>query len=447
MPFVPFFVLAALGGTLVGMFAFILGRRAWRARDFRRRDRYRDYWFRRLPSLLAGDTPGSQEMRVPEARETLESILVNRLETAEGAEQKQLSELIERAGLLDQRIRLLQKGPRWERLYSATLLGQMRSPGAIPALVEALEEDWPPLCSAALRSLGRIGSAAAGPAILGYLQRGRPVEPNLWLEAAVACVPDLEDFASLLQDEREEVRVLAARSIAESPHPARFDSLNRFVFHPDPEVRAQVLRTLGRSRDGRAVSLLIAATHDSIWFVRLRALGALAELGDPSTLDAVLHAVKDSNFQVRQRAAATLASLVSCPGEALEKLLSSNDEYAVEALLSQLARSGLLWRSLPLLRSPQEQVRRDAEKLWSGAIAAGYHAILLNALETHPEWRVRVAIARLLARMDHPALVTELEQRLAAAPTTRLRRLLRAVLRSQTSCSGEKTRAPLARPA
>lgn len=127
--------------------------------------------------------------------------------------------------------------------------------------------------------------------------------------------------------------------------------------------------------------------------------------------------------------------------------MSGNDSYAVEGFLSQLARAGLLWRSLPLLRSPDERARRDAQKLVQGALAAGYYPVFLSAVETHPEWRVRMAVARLLAGAEHPGLAAALEQGAAAASTPRLRRLLRAILRCQPSYWGDQARGPVAHPA
>jgi HEAT repeat protein len=430
MPLLSILVLSALVGILGGMFVFILSRRAWRSYLYGRRDRFREYWWRRLPALLAGEIPSTEELQNPEALETLESLLLHRLETAEGEERDKVAQLIERSGLLELRIRRLTQGARWERLHTAAALGQIRAPAAVPALAKALEDPWLPVRAAALRSLGMIGSPAAGPAVLRVLRQKAPAESNLWIEAAVACVPDPHDFLPLLQGPREAVRALAARAIAESPHPLHIDSLNPLAFDPDPEVRAQAMRALGRSRDWRALAVLIAGTLDEVWFVRLRALVALGEIGNPAAVQAVLRATGDPNFSVRQRAAATLAGLVSDPGEALEMLASTKDRYAVEGFLSQLARAGLLWQALPLLRSPEERVRRDAEKLLRLAVEAGYHRAVLYAVETHPEWRVRMAAARLLARARSAALEDDIRQRLATAPAARSRRLLRAVLHS-----------------
>jgi len=447
VPLLPLLTITALGGILAGMLVFMLGRRAWRAIGFRRRDRFRASWFLRLPDLLAGDTPTAEEMRAPESREMLESATLSRLATAGPEDQKRLQELAERSGLLGERIRRARKGPRWDRLESVRVLGQLRLPPAVPVLAKTLEDSWALLASEALRSLGMIASPAAGPAIVRFLERGTPVEPNIWLDAAVPCVPNPDTFLRLVQDDRAEVRILAVRALAESPQRASFDSLHPLAFHPDPEVRAQAARALGRCRDGRAVALLVASTQDEVWFVRLRAVTALGELGAASSLEAVLRAQQDPNFQVRQAAAAALARLVSRPGEALAMVVRTRDVYAVEGFLSYLARSGLLWRSLELLRAPEDRLREDAVMLAKAALAADYWPLYLNAVETHPDWRVRMAVARLLADADHPELAAELERRLATAPTSRSRRFLRAILRSQSSYLGEQVRDDMARPA
>src|SRR5207245_1765106 len=97
-------------------------------------------------------------------------------------------------------------------------------------------------------------------------------------------------------------------------HP-RLDALESYVFDPDPEVRAQIVRALGRSGDNQSVPLLIAAAGDTEWFVRLRALVSLADLTHPSSMGAVLCATRDPDFRVRQRAASALAKLAAHPAK------------------------------------------------------------------------------------------------------------------------------------
>lgn len=90
-------------------------------------------------------------------------------------------------------------------------------------------------------------------------------------------------------------------------------------------------------------------------------------------------------------------------------------------------------------------MRHQAEQLLALAVAGGNHQEVLYAVEAHPEWRVRLAAARLLARHGSRALAPEVEQRLSAAATPRLERVLGYILRSLQSPAREAGRA-LARP-
>jgi HEAT repeat protein len=426
----PLLALLLLVCLLAGMFLFILGRRLWRGRVLRRQDRWRQHWLRRLPDLLAGEIPAPGELRRPEACETLETLLVDRLQTATGENQELLSIVLERSGLLDRRIALLRHGRRWERLASAALLGQMRAPAAVSALLGALEEGWPLLRAAATRSLGMIACPAAGPPLVRTLLRGHTFDPNIWLDAVVACQPDPNAFLPLLEDIRPELRALGARAIAESAAAARFESLSPGVFDPDPDVRAQLLRALGRTSGRMALPLLVAATADPVWFVRLRALAALGERNDAEALPAVLRATRDAHFQVRQRAAATLARLAARPAGILRLLVGGNDRYALEGFLSELARAGLLWRSLPLLVDSDAALRHDAQELLTWALSAGSYQEVLHAVEAHPDRKVRIAAARLLAHAGKPSLLPELRRRQRDTPSARVRRILGLVIRA-----------------
>ena len=63
--------------------------------------------------------------------------------------------------------------------------------------------------------------------------------------------------------------------------------------------------------------------------------------------------------------------------------------YALEAYLSLLGRSGLLWRTMALLRSAQAEERQEATGVLGAALRAGATQEFMYALETHPDFRVR----------------------------------------------------------
>ena len=417
--------LLPLGGILV-MVGFMALRRWWRGRMFARRDALRRRWLERLPVLLSGVEISRAELDTRDRRETLETLVIDRLDVATGQEAERLKNLLERAGFLDRHVDWLRRVNRWQKLQSAALLGRAGARVAIPALLVLLRNPSSELRQAAARALTAIGDPRAASALLECTaQPSLPLHPKIWLHAAVACRVPTTALISLLHDRPGEIRALAARAVSELPEPATFDQVQEFAFDPDEEVRAQMARILGRTADPRAAPLLVSLAQDPVWFVRLRALAGIGELNRPECLDAVLHGTRDSHFQVRQRAASTLARLAAKPLPVLRYLANAGDRYALEAYLSQLGRSGLLWRTIALLRSAQAEERQDAASVLGAALRAGATQEFLYALETHPDFRVRLKVARLLVQQGTPELLPAIEQIQARLTAGREQRLLR----------------------
>lgn len=407
------------------MLAFIVGRRWRRKRWFAIRDRLRREWIETLPALLAGAPIDPARQADRDRRETLETLVLDRLEVASGEEATRLKGLLERAGFLDRHLDWLRRGKYWQKLYSAALLGRAGAKIAIPALLELLRDRSAELRGAAARALAAIGDPQIGIALVKTAaEPSLPIHPTMWLRVVVDCRTPAAPLVSLLSDDRAAIRAMAARTLAELPEPVGFDQVEQFAFDPDEEVRAQIVRVLGRTGDARAASLLAALAKDPVWFVRLRALAAIGELNRRECLEAVLDGTRDPHFQVRARAASTLARLAVQPLPVLSYLVNAGDRYALEAYLSLLGRSGLLWRTIALLRSPNAEERNTAARLLGAALGAGAMQEFLFALEAHPDFRVRLRVARLLVEHGTPALLPALKRIQARVPSRREKRVL-----------------------
>ncbi len=402
--------LLPLAGIAV-MLVFMVERRWRRKRWFALRDRLRREWLEQLPALLAGAPIDPIRHADRDTRETLEILVLDRLEVASGDEATRLRALLERAGFLDRHVDWLRRGKHWQRLYSASLLGRAGAKLAIPALLDLLSNPSHELRGAAARALAAIGNPRIGSALV-KLAAGPslPIHPSLWLRVTVDCRTPAAELVSLLRDDRAAIRAMAARALAEMPEPAAFEQVEQFAFDPDEEVRAQIARLLGRTADPRAAPLLAGLAKDPVWFVRLRALAAIGDLNRPECLEAVLAGTRDPHFQVRTRAASTLGRLAVEPLSVLGYLLTAGDRYGLEAYLSLLGRSGLLWRTIALLRSPNAEERATAGKLLGAALKAGATQEFVYALEAHPDPRVRLRVARLLAQHGTPRLLPALKR-------------------------------------
>ena len=419
--------LLPLTGILV-MVGFMALRRWRRGQRFARRDDLRRQWLERLPVLLSGVEISRSELATRDQRETLETLVIDRTEVAPEQEKERLRKLLERAGFLDRHIDWVRRGKDWQKMQSAVLLGRAGARVALPALLALLRDPSAELRHVAARALAAIGDPRAASALLECTaQPSLPIPHTIWLYAVVGCRVPRGSLISLLHNPRAQVRALAARALSELPEPATFDQVQEFAFDPNEEVRAQAARMLGRSADPRAAPLLVALVRDSVWFVRLRALAAIGGLNRPECLDAVLHGTRDPHFQVRETATLTLARLAAKPLPVLRYLVNAGNRYAVEAYLSMLGRSGLLWRTIALLQSAQAEERQEATNVLGAALRAGATQEFLYALETHPDFRLRLNVARLLVQHSSRDLLPALEQIQTRVTSRREQRVLRWV--------------------
>ena len=86
--------------------------------------------------------------------------------------------------------------------------------------------------------------------------------------------------------------------------------------HANAERRSQICQVLSFIGDRGAVQALIELLHDPDIFVRVAALRALGEIGDPSSVAAVEKVTLGKNLVVRAVAAAVLKMLMgTTPGQ------------------------------------------------------------------------------------------------------------------------------------
>ena len=131
------------------------------------------------------------------------------------------------------------------------------------------------------------------------------------------------------------------------------DALLPAIEHDDPKARHNVVHTLGKIADVRALDTLIQATSDADQKVRYKAIYALGQIGHVDALEALIAALDDDVQEVSWMARETLvgygdkatmhliAALDSASAVVQELLISllgdTRDERAVEPLIALLA--------------------------------------------------------------------------------------------------------------
>jgi HEAT repeat protein len=165
------------------------------------------------------------------------------------------------------------------RAAAAEAIGEFLDPGGTPYLVKAAKDGHAPVRAAAIKALQRMNDPDGAPVVAAALADAEVGVRKAAVEAAtkVAGFRDVESVAKLLSD-------------------------------IDPVVRAKAADALGVFRVKGAVAGLSAiAVKDADEDVRIDAVNALGEIGDPAARPAIEAALNDSSSRVRD--AARVASL------------------------------------------------------------------------------------------------------------------------------------------
>jgi HEAT repeats len=357
------------------LIAFIVTRRWYRGRYFRRLNErmfvLRSMW----DDLVAGRIPPENWRLNRFDSNIVETMLLDNLEVATPEELPALANCLRCSGLLDLRIHEARHARGWKRRDALVALGRTRSPQAIPALAEALDDHSAQTCIAAVRGLGRVGIGDAAVPLLERLMAGQLQVPEHTLKNALTncCRESPRVLMNYLYHASGSRRELLARVLAEVANSDLGEELLTLATDPLPEVRASAARALGRVGEPLALWALAKLIDDPEWFVRLRAVVALASLKESGRTRLLLRALCDANRNVRQRAAWALARIEPNLESILEQVVATHDSYALQAFISELERSGAMQDVIYSLEV--EAAHGVAQSILMQALVAGRHGV------------------------------------------------------------------------
>ena len=398
-----------------------------------------------------------------------------------------LLDVYDRLGLVDKYVDRLRSARRWrERAFAAELLGRVGNAKAVPALLETVQatrtEDGD-VREIALRALARIGDPRAVDALVASLasadgwlaprladiltrhgslviepllavlqQPGRPLA-RAWAANVLGEVRAAPAFAALargLDDLEDEVRAKSATALGRLDDQRAIPYLlEHLLTDPAPFVRARIAAALGRFDDPEVIERLVRGLGDSAWWVRIRSIEALEQIG-PRAEPSLLTALDDPNPEIRIRAAVGLERL-GLPVTLVGRIVRGDGVPEATETLGRFAAAGarellaelLLHPALPVRAAvvaasrrsgrgdlaPElaERARRDPEPTLRAAAfdalaAIGAHDAAAPALEAlgDEDDLVRSAAIRLLVGLGGPEIVVRLRNRAAAPePVTR----------------------------
>jgi HEAT repeat protein len=384
-------VLRAILGSLLGIFllvGFIVLRRWYRARYFRRRNARTVALRAQWPDIVSGKVLPQEWRFDPLDCEIVEAILLDNIEVSDQQSLPALLECLRVSGLLDMLIYDARTARSWKQRSALLALGRTRTKEAIPALAVGLESQLAETRIAAVRGLGRTAILEAAIPILDRIVEGHLDAPERSLKNALAncCRSHPEVLVSYLEQTDGTARELLARVLGELASPELGDELLVLAADGLPEVRASAARALGNTNTSYTLPALHSLANDPEWFVRLRAVVALGEVQDVAKIRILLRSLCDANRHVRQRAAWVLAHMEPQLHQILEGVVATNDDYALQAFISELERSGAIekiigalagssnYSAQTTLREVVEGARKSVELSGkAAAAAAGAH--------------------------------------------------------------------------
>jgi len=433
-------VLAATCAGIALLLGFILLRRLIRSRYFRIRDArvrfIRENWQKILRQKEAKPAWFSRRLDC----QIVEEIALDRLEVARKEEKQEIQSFLRSSGMLDRKIREVRTGVGWDRRKALLSLGRMQLPEALPALAEALDDSSEEVVVDAIRALGLAGTPEAGERIVQRIVN-RPVQcPSLPLQGSlVNCFRGQPSrLLKLIGEAGDAVRPVLARALAEVASPKTAGDLRDLADDPLPDVRASAARVLSAVRPSYVVPALTELAADPEWFVRLRAMVALGDLRSARAIPVLIGGLCDANRMVRLRAASALAQLEGEELTVLRLAMQTSDRYALQALVSELERSGRIGRLVGSLARSQTAL---AEAALAAALQGGAARFLTDSMLSHRSARVRKKLMMILSRCQDPAFLDYLEQ-IVCGPAAEshgqsLQRLVEALKANETAGRAE----------
>jgi hypothetical protein len=349
------------------LLAFILLRRAYRKRYFRKRDARVFAVRQRWDDLVSGKIPYDAWRGNSFDRRIVESMALDGFEAAGTEESARLLHFLRSSGLIEKRIFEARRFTGWRRLRALVALGRTRAPEGIPALSEALRDTDLEARLAALRGLGRTASPQAAEEILAWVAEKGLVVPALPLQSALiqCCAERPQMLLPYVQNAQGPLREALGRVLGEVATPSLGLELLQFVGDDLDELRAAAARALAQSPSGMALDVLNELARDRIWFVRLRAIVSLGKLSGRRAVPALLRGLTDSNRLVRFRAAEALVAVETELVPIFQQVVAAGDRYGLHAFVTALENANVLAKLEEDLRSSTLLAREEKDRLQS----------------------------------------------------------------------------------
>jgi len=317
-----------LAGLTIAMLIFLYFRRliidARMARQNLKRAALQDYVY-----AVLGGTADNARTFTPDEQRILLSLVTEMMRGITGTMRDQLIDLLDKNIDQQRMARGLRTGAPEDRAKIAARLFWAKSSVVQDALRDAISDPNPQVVLAAINSLISTGQTLSLIDIVPKLEARRMLGHRAVRDIFRKLAPhNAAALLALIDDKDPAVAVLAIDALARMPSPAALRRLAHIVaMHPNVDVRATAVRTIGLMNDRAFDGAVLGALADPAWEVKGQAAIAAGRMRVMDALPILEGLARDSNWWLQLRSTQALARLGE-RGVAILESLRADPEHA-----------------------------------------------------------------------------------------------------------------------
>jgi len=353
---------------------------------------------------------------------------VNATDLDESASRRARAALEEYGFVARQCATLLLAPDAFERSSAARALGEIKSEGALPFLLESLYDSESIVRNQAVVSIGELKLPSAIGALLDIARTHPDVPSSLLSRTLSACSVEGLDFFDAMPIEPGQLGVGGhdlsvveqithlepLSSVEELPEDSDDENLApalTLLASSDVQERAEALKTLAQFKVQRAVAAISqVARQDAEPNLRSLAIASLGAMDHESVFPAILIGMADDTREVRASAARALNRLSFDRADAYVRVIETSDEETVRDVARACIHAGIVSQNLDRLDSSDHRQAYETFALICLLAKAGEADPILEAIAHHPNFGVRLKVVHLLACTNQPETFEQLRQ-------------------------------------
>lgn len=326
------FLSIILSTLAIGCMLILVVRRMVIRRQELRRETIRKQLLRDILAYQDGELSTEEiRQRAQRALPVLADLLSELTQIVRGSELDRLINLFEELGLTKRLLFHLKRGNKQRRITAATNLRYTKSPQAVAALEQALDDSDPDVRLPAANSLTQLAAPPPLPVLIEKLCIGQSERSQTLLQIfqVLAEIRPEELLACLQSRETDDfTRTLTLTALGKSGHYGAIDQIIEALTAESLDVRAAALRALADLQHPAANAAVLNALSDEAWEVRTQAANCAGRLALKDASSRLNELLDDANWWTRYRAALALYELGEAGRESLSQAAVSGREHA-----------------------------------------------------------------------------------------------------------------------